>query len=84
MKAEIARLKEDFRAVKPHTKKRVHESGNDRFARIKDIATAQKSSQRAPKRRRVVMEEDVEPQVEEVQEMIIHSLDRLRQLEEIY
>ena len=83
LQAENSRLQEDFRAVQPHTKKRVHQPANDRFARIEDIIAAEEASHQPPKRRRGAPRQDREPAVEEAQEVIIHGLDRLCQAEEM-
>lgn len=83
LQAENSRLQEDFRAVQPHTKKRVRQPANDRFARIEDIIAAEEASHLPPKRRRGAPRQDREPAVEEAQEVIIHGLDRLRQAEEM-
>lgn len=79
LQAENSRLIEDFRAIQPHTRKTVREPANDRFARIEDIVAAEEASHRQNKHRRVPLE----PVVEEVQEMIIHGLDRLRRAQEM-
>jgi len=83
LKGEINRLMEDFRAVKPHTRKRVREPADDRFARIKDIIQAEEASQQPPKRRRGATQEEPTPAVQQAQEEIIHGLDRLRQAQEM-
>jgi len=83
LRAEIARLKEDFRAIKPHTRKRVRIPANDKFATIKDIAEAEEASKKPPKRRRGARTKDLAPVVEKAQEMIIHGLDRIHQIEEM-
>ncbi|KAK4170844.1 hypothetical protein QBC36DRAFT_112214 [Triangularia setosa] len=81
--AENSRLMEDFRAVEPHRKRKVCEPANDRFPRIEEIVAAEEASHKPPKRRRVTPPCDLTPVVEEVQEMVIHGLDRLPQIEEM-
>ena len=74
---------EDFRAVKPYTKRKVKEPLNDKFTRIQDIIEAEEAAHKTPKRRRVALRADPAPLVEEAQEMIVHGLDRLREAEEM-
>jgi len=57
LKGEINRLMEDFRAVKPHTRKRVQEPTNE------DIIHAEEASQQPPKRRRGATQEEPTPAV---------------------
>jgi len=76
-------LQENKRALKPYTRKRVREPPNDKFARIKDIIKAQEASMKPPKRRRITRRMELEPMVEEAQEMIIHGLNRLRRAQEM-
>ena len=83
LRAEIVRLKEDFRVVKPYIRKRVRILANDKFATIKDIAEAEEASRKPPKRRRGARTEDLAPVVEKAQEMIIHGLDRIYQIKEM-
>ena len=83
LRAEIVRLKEDFRAVKPYIRKRVRIPANDKFTTIKDIAEAEEASRKPPKRKRGARTEDLAPVVEKAQEIIIHGLNRIHQIEEI-
>jgi len=83
LEVENDRLVEDLRAVEPHTRKRVHEAGNDKFTRIVDIIEAEEAAHKTPKRRRVVRRTDPGPVVEEVHDMIVHGLDRLHGIEEV-
>ena len=56
---------------------------NNKFARIQDIIEAEEAAYKTPKRRRVAPRADPAPLVKEAQEIIIHSLDRLRKAEEM-
>ena len=83
LRAEIACLKEDFYAVKPYIRKRVRIPANNKFATIKDIANAEEASRRPPKRRKRARSKDLALVIEQAQEMIIHGLDRIYQIEEM-
>jgi len=77
---ENNRLKEDQRATRPHTKRKVREPPNDKFARIEDSVAAEEASRKASKRRRVAGKPAEEPVAEEVQEMINVNLSNIRRL----
>ena len=81
LRQQVLHLQTELEVHKPHTRTRVKESGNERFARISDIATAQKASERAPKRRKTGARAE-EHIVEEAEEMIVHGLDKIRRVEE--
>ena len=49
---------------KLRSRKKVYESGNERFARIEEIVAAEKANRRALKRRKVAKPKDVGPVVE--------------------
>jgi hypothetical protein len=83
LRAQIEHLSSELEAHKPRSKKRVKESANDTFARIKDIVAAQKESEKPSKRRKSTKTIDPGPAVEQAQEVIVHGLDRLRQAEEM-
>ena len=83
LRARVAHLEAEAEVYKPRSKKRVQESGNERFVRIEDIVAAEEASQRAPKRRRVAEPRDPGPVVEQAEEMIVHGLERIREIEEI-
>lgn len=83
LQAKVERLEEDFRAVKPHTRKRIREDRNDKFIRIGEIVKAQEASRRPPKRRRAATPEDLQPVVDEAQEMIVCGLQRVREAEDM-
>jgi len=78
--AENNRLKEDQRATRPYTRRKVREPPNDRFARIEDIVTAEEASRKVSKRRRVAGKPAEEPVAEEVQEMITVNMSNIRRL----
>ena len=83
LRVRVAYLEAEAEVYKPRSKKKVQESGNDRFARIEEIVEAEKASQRAPKRRRVAKPQDPGPVVEQAEEMIICGLERIREMEEM-
>jgi len=70
-----------MRSLEPRARKRVRESANNKFAGIKEIAKAEEASRKALNRRRRAKSEDRSQQLKEVQDMIIHELDRLHRLE---
>jgi len=83
LRARVAYLEAEAEAYKPRSRKKVQESGNDRFARIEEIVEAEKSSQRPPKKRRVAKPKDPGLVVEQAQEMITHGLQQIREAEEM-
>ena len=83
LKAEINRLEEDFRVVRPYIKKRVREPPNDKFIRIEDIVQAEKASREPPTCRRRVPQQEVTLAIKQAQEEIIYGLDRLRGAQEM-
>jgi len=83
LQAENNRLEEDFRAVQPHTRKRVRDPPNDRFSRTDDIIKAEEASHEPPKRRRGARRQDPEPVVEAARDVIIHGLERVYQAQEM-
>jgi len=56
---------EDFRAVKPYTKRKVKEPPNNKFIRIQNIIEAEEAAYKTPKRRRVALRADPALLVEE-------------------
>ena len=82
LKAQITHLITELEASKPRTRKRVYEDGNERFARIEDIAKAQKASQIPPKRKKTARAESQPHAVEEAREIIARGLEQYRQAEE--
>jgi hypothetical protein len=81
--ARVAHLEAEAEAHKPRSRKKVQESGNDRFAHIEDIVEAEKSSQKPPKKRRVAKPKDPGPVVEQAEELIAQGLQQIREAEEM-
>ena len=89
LKAQVDYLTTELEAHRPHTRKKVRESGNDKFASIQEIVEAQQASQQPPKRRRqgggstqTTRTPVRQKVVEQAQEMIVHRLDRIHEQEE--
>jgi hypothetical protein len=83
LKERIRYLEEEMRALKPVTRKRVPKPPKGQFASINDIAEAAQAARQPPKRRRGPAKANPAPDIEAAQEMIIHGLDRLHQIEEM-
>ena len=79
----MAYLEAEAELYKLRSRKKVYESGNERFVRIEEIVAAEKASRRALKRRKVAKLKDTGPVVEQVEEIIVSGLDRIREIEEM-
>jgi len=83
LRARVAYLEAEAELHKLRSRKKVYESGNERFARIEEIVAAEKASRQAPKRRKVAKPKDTGPVVEQAEEMIVSGLERIREIEEM-
>ncbi len=83
LRAQVGHLSTELEVHRPHTRKRVKEGANERFARIEDIAVAEEASRVAPKRRKTTATANQNHVVEEAEGMIVHRLDGIRAAQEM-
>jgi hypothetical protein len=83
LRAQVAHLSTELEVHRPHTRKRVKEGANERFARIEDIAAAEEASRVVPKKRKTTATASQSHVVEKAEEMIVHGLDRIRAAQEM-
>ena len=82
LRHQVAHLQTELEAHKPRTRKKVHESSNDKFARISDIGAAEVESRKPPKRRRTARAPDESEIIRQGEEIVVQGLEVIRRAEE--